>query len=953
MKQPSVQTLLLFLVLSSQISAQISFSPRTDLLTPRKHYSGIAIAVLDVNDDGRDDIARLNKGLEANIAYQTAPNAPFASKLVGEVSYSSQWGMCAGDLDNNGFADVVTGGFYDGIKFAKANASGSQYNIETILNPETFSQCINLVDMNNDGWLDAFVCSDDTTSLVFLNDGAGKMLYAPNAIDLNTLPASDNSGNYGSVWSDVDNDGDVDLYIAKCRQGVDDPTDGRRINQLFWNNGDGTFTQDLTNVSGLRIGAQSWTADFGDIDNDGDFDCFITNHDVLSQILENDGAGHFTDISLAAGFDESTFTGTPLQGVFRDFDNDGYVDILTAGSKHQLFRNNGDKTFTLVEGLFNTNHMESYGIGDLNSDGFMDIYAGYAVIYTDPSNKPDVLWLNNGNNNHYFGLHLRGVQSNRSAVGAKAFLYNALGKQVREVRAGESYGIANSMNLHFGLGETTGIDSVVVQWPSGQTDVLINPAIDQYATLQEGGCFVPAIGLALSGAATFCSGDSVTLTAPDGYAYKWNNGSAQAFFTAKTSGVYDVTVTTAQGCTAVSNAVAVTVNPVQIPTITLGGDKTICKGAAVTLTASPAASYLWSNGETSQSIQADKPGPYTVTIQGLCEKFTSAPQPVIVLEAPLPVPAPDTVALDAPAYLLSTGDTPLWYDAPTGGNLLFSGSPFVTPLLGASTTYWVANDKIFDKPNASVGMKEFTGGDTLGNIFVNGQLIFDCFEPFRLARVKMYAAFGAERKIDLFDGNGELIDTKTVFVPEGGNMIDLGFDIPVGEDLALTTDELFNELTLGTLSPQLFRSAEDVFYPYEIPGYVSIKASNFDLERYYYFYDWDVDFYQYECVSDRVPVQAVVDSTLVAAPVPADALPLKVYPNPASELVYLDVEKFAGGPVSLTLKNAQGAALRKQQMEWPGGRISETFDASGLPKGIYWLELRTEKGVVRRKIVLQ
>lgn len=136
-------------------------------------------------------------------------------------------------------------------------------------------------------------------------------------------------GSYGSVWSDVDNDGDLDLYIARCKHGVDDPGDGRRINQLFWNNGNGTYTQDLTNVSGLRIGAQSWTADFGDIDNDGDFDCLVTNHDVSSQLLENDGAGHFTDISASSDV-LNTITGLTAQGIFRDFDNDGFVDILVA-----------------------------------------------------------------------------------------------------------------------------------------------------------------------------------------------------------------------------------------------------------------------------------------------------------------------------------------------------------------------------------------------------------------------------------------------------------------------------------------------------------------------------------------------------------------------------------------------------------------------------------------------
>ena len=427
----------LALLLSGSLFAQIGFTKHNDLLNPVNHYSGVAIAVVDVNGDGLDDIVRLNQGKDLSISYQTAPNQPFTQQVLAPVSNESQWGMCAADVDNNGICDIMSGGSYDGIKFITANDDGSAFSTYVMTAPQTFVQAVNFADVNNDGWLDAFVCHDDGVSRIFGNNGDGSFTFQPGWIDLTTLPVSDNSGNYGSVWSDVNNDGLTDLYIAKCRQGVNSATDPRRINQLFLNNGDGTYTQDVTNASGLRIGAQSWTADFGDIDNDGDFDCFITNHDVSCQLLENDGAGHFTDISEAAGI-QNTIQGTAIQGVFRDFDNDGYIDILVAGSAHFLLKNNGDKTFAVENNPFDNQDMESYAIGDLNHDGFQDVYGGYANIYTTPSNIPDALWLNNGNDNHFFGLNLRGVQSNRNGVGAKIYLYIALGTQVREVRSGES-----------------------------------------------------------------------------------------------------------------------------------------------------------------------------------------------------------------------------------------------------------------------------------------------------------------------------------------------------------------------------------------------------------------------------------------------------------------------------------------------------------------------------------
>ena len=633
------------------LSAQIKFENKTLLLTPDLHYSFIAIGVTDMNADGLDDIIRLDGGIDLAVEYQTAPDQPFTHLAVEQITNDSEWGMCVADIDNNGFPDVLSGGIYDGVKIASANADGTAYTVTELDEPGTFVQGVNFADIDNDGWLDAFVCHDDGASRIFKNDGAGQLNLNPMMINLATVPTSDNSGNYGSVWCDVDNDGDLDLYIAKCRQDVNDPTDGRRINQLFLNNGSGVYTQDVANVSGLRIGAQSWTADFGDIDNDGDFDCFITNHDVSSQLLENDGAGHFTDISVAAGI-YNTIGGFPIQGVFRDFDNDGFVDILVAGNTQYLLRNRGNKTFSVVAGAFDNRNMGSFAIGDLNHDGFQDIYAVYQASLNEPGNLEDILWLNTGNDNHYFGLTLRGIQSNRNAVGAKVVLYSALGTQVREVRSGESYGIQNSMQIHFGMGQLTKVDSVKVFWPAGSVNTLGAQDVDQFITVEEGGCIVKQVAIAADGPTTFCSGQSVNLTlGGDFSAYIWSNGALTPGLQVSSSGIYRATVTDANGCTAISEAIAINVDPVQIPQISLSGDSVICQGSSVVLTASPSDTYAWSNGENTPSIAVSAPGAYTVTTQGLCAQFTSAPVNVTVLDNPEPVITADTIALSPPLII--------------------------------------------------------------------------------------------------------------------------------------------------------------------------------------------------------------------------------------------------------------------------------------------------------------
>jgi hypothetical protein len=152
-------------------------------------------------------------------------------------------------------------------------------------------------------------------------------------------------------------------FIAKCRQGINDPGDGRRIDVLFVNDGNNNYTENAA-AYGLNDSAQTWTASFGDIDNDGDLDCIHTDHDVPSKLLENTGFGHFTDITPASGFDITIY---PIESVMEDFDNDGFVDILVTGSDYQFFHNNGDHTFTQVEGLFDNNNIASFAIGRFES----------------------------------------------------------------------------------------------------------------------------------------------------------------------------------------------------------------------------------------------------------------------------------------------------------------------------------------------------------------------------------------------------------------------------------------------------------------------------------------------------------------------------------------------------------------------------------------------------------
>ena len=130
--------------------------------------------------------------------------------------------------------------------------------------------------------------------------------------------------------------------------------------------------------------------------------------------------------------------------------------------------------------------MLSLAIGDLNHDGFLDIYSSYANAFNSPSNIQDRLWMNDGNSNNFFSVILEGTMSNINGIGARVELHGRWGQQIREVRSGEGYGIMNSFTQHFGIGTSNSISKLVVKWPSGVIDEIINPAINNCLAIIEG-----------------------------------------------------------------------------------------------------------------------------------------------------------------------------------------------------------------------------------------------------------------------------------------------------------------------------------------------------------------------------------------------------------------------------------------------------------------------------------
>ncbi|MBK9060813.1 MAG: VCBS repeat-containing protein [Flavobacteriales bacterium] len=420
----------------------VAFTPQTF-----SGFQGYSYGAVDMNGDFLDDMVSVT-GSNINILQQEVPGGMTPHNYpTGNVQFPATWSMAAGDLDGNGYNDLQYGNG-SGVSFLMANSTGTDYVVQNF--PQyVFSQRGNMIDINNDGNLDAFMCHDVSANVYYMNDGTGTLTFGQGQFGTSC-------GNYGSIWVDYDGDGDMDLFVAKC--GCDP------VDILMRNNGDGTFTS-MAAALGFADSHQSWSSAWGDFDNDGDMDVLVgSSSSSYHKLMRNNGDGTFTNITAGSGFD--SFGGQSIEWNTRDFNNDGYLDIIGGGAIHY---NNGDLTFSP-----DNTAPQNGPIGDLNNDGFLDIVSGSTAM------------MNQGNDNHWLTVNLIGTVSNRNGIGARIQVTSELGSQIREIRSGDGFRYMSSLNAHFGFGTDSVITGVTVHWPSGIVDEFSSAEVDQAMTITEG-----------------------------------------------------------------------------------------------------------------------------------------------------------------------------------------------------------------------------------------------------------------------------------------------------------------------------------------------------------------------------------------------------------------------------------------------------------------------------------
>ena len=183
------------------------------------------------------------------------------------------------------------------------------------------------------------------------------------------------------------------------------------------------------------------------------------------KLMQNNGDGTFSDRTNGSGLSDAVYG---IENDSGDFNNDGFVDILSNGS---MLLNNGNFTFTIYDG-----NMPGPGaIGDANNDGFLDVFNG--------SN----LYQNNGNENNWIKVTTTGTTSNINGIGARVEISSpGIGTQIRDVRSGTGFRYMGSLNTYFGLGLDESITTLTIYWPSGTIDILNNIGVNQEINVVEG-----------------------------------------------------------------------------------------------------------------------------------------------------------------------------------------------------------------------------------------------------------------------------------------------------------------------------------------------------------------------------------------------------------------------------------------------------------------------------------
>lgn len=529
---------------------------------------GTGVSFHDIDGDGQDDLSFGNRNGELKF-FRNVNGTLEPMPSIGPTTGSTKAVLWA-DVDNDGDSDLLTTTFLGNVRLYHNNGDETFTDVTAtagfVANTSKYWGA-SFGDYDRDGFLDLYVCTYIYESEPFGYQKVNHLYHNDGDGTFTDVTIESGTGNglkasFQSVWMDVDMDGWPDLYV------INDFVAG---NTLYRNNHDGTFT-DVTVARGLLEGPEHcMSISPCDFDLDGDQDIFMSNTGIYPEVnnarqmlMLNDGTGTFTESSHEYGIDVFEWGWGAL---WVDHDNDGYQDLYLGTHPHvvPVIPPAADLFFKNQGG---TSFVAAPELFSSSMERHTHAVArgdlnsdGYADIIVHGQDPfPPQIWLNNGGDAHYVRIGVEGTVSNRQGIGTWINVHAGGKKYMHYTVCGENYLGQNSPYVNFGLGESAVIDSVVVQYLSGHVDRYYNLPTNTLYRFTEGETFHPTIQAV--GELVVCAPTTVVLDAGEGSSYAWSNGATERSITITASESLHVTVTSASGIVAESDTVDVIIGAV-------------------------------------------------------------------------------------------------------------------------------------------------------------------------------------------------------------------------------------------------------------------------------------------------------------------------------------------------------------------------------------------------------
>jgi enediyne biosynthesis protein E4 len=479
-------------ILISSLSSNVNAQYFTKVInTPISTYTGDSRSInwIDVNNDGNVDLFISNGPSEGqnNVLFMNLGAGAFSAVTVDSIVLDNQPsdGASFADVDNDGSIDAAVVNWYNQDNlFYLNNGDGTftKNNDEILSNDAGYSETASWADYDKDGLVDLYVTNSAGGKKNFLYHNEGNSNFSK--IITGTM-VNDAFFSRNVSWVDIDGDEDLDLFVTN---------ENNQNENIYRNDGLGVFTK-LTTGALLNDGGNTNSSSWADIDNDGDLDVFLANHTGFNALFKNDGSFNFTKITNdTVATTPAKSISSAWSDIDNDGDVDLFVTNAfgtTTKQLNYLYINDGSGNFSrnALDVVVNDSSW-SYGcaFGDYDNDGFEDL--AVATCRFESVDYANFLYHNNTNSNHWITLKLVGTLSNKSAIGAKVRIKTTINGvptwQMREVSSQSSYNGQNDLRVHFGLKDATSIDSIRIEWPLGLVEDYTTISSDQFYEFVEG-----------------------------------------------------------------------------------------------------------------------------------------------------------------------------------------------------------------------------------------------------------------------------------------------------------------------------------------------------------------------------------------------------------------------------------------------------------------------------------